>query len=107
MSPESIATPFGQSNSKITALERQLAIEMKVKQGAENMLQLYKDRDKMFVEAQQMLTDSKTKIEVIRMEILRARMEEGNGGKPETGVPENGTLDSGEITSVDRETSNN
>lgn len=96
LSPESHGTPFEQSNSKITALERQLAIEMKVKQGAENMLQLYKDGDrKMLAEAQQMLHDSKTKIEVIRMEILRAQMEEGSGSKPNEDVPENGTLDSG------------
>ena len=47
------------TNSKVTALEKQLGIETKVKQGAENMLQMYsasgtKDR-KMLSMAQQML----------------------------------------------------
>ncbi|XP_038063886.1 serine/threonine-protein kinase N2-like [Patiria miniata] len=63
-------------NSRVAALEKQLAIEMKVKQGAENMLQMYssggKDR-KMVAEAQQMLQDSKVKIEVIKMEILKVQ----------------------------------
>lgn len=68
---------------------------MKVKQGAENMLHLYRDGDrKMLQEAQQMLQDSKTKIEVIRMEILRAKHEENNGSKP-VEAPENGTLERG------------
>uniref|UniRef100_A0A8C0HKG3 Serine/threonine-protein kinase N2 n=1 Tax=Buteo japonicus TaxID=224669 RepID=A0A8C0HKG3_9AVES len=55
---------------------KQLDIELKVKQGAENMIQMYsngssKDR-KLLATAQQMLQDSKTKIEVIRMQILQA-----------------------------------
>ncbi|XP_048352592.1 serine/threonine-protein kinase N2 isoform X3 [Sphaerodactylus townsendi] len=58
------------------ALKKQLDIELKVKQGAENMIQMYsngssKDR-KLLATAQQMLQDSKTKIEVIRMQILQA-----------------------------------
>lgn len=94
LSPESNPN-FTPTTSKISALERQLAIEMKVKQGAENMLHLYKDGDrKMLQEAQQMLQDSKTKIEVIRMEILRAKHEENNGSKP-VEAPENGTLERG------------
>ncbi|XP_007182406.1 serine/threonine-protein kinase N2 isoform X6 [Balaenoptera acutorostrata] len=58
------------------ALQKQLDIELKVKQGAENMIQMYsngssKDR-KLHGTAQQLLQDSKTKIEVIRMQILQA-----------------------------------
>lgn len=59
-------------------LEKQLAIEQKVKDGAENMIRMYanskgnKDR-KIYNEAQQMLLDSKTKIEVLRMKILRVK----------------------------------
>ncbi|XP_072420364.1 serine/threonine-protein kinase N2 [Chiloscyllium punctatum] len=64
------------NKNRIVALEKQLNIEMKVKQGAENMIQMYsgapvKDR-KMLSTAQQMLQDSKTKIEVIRMQIRKA-----------------------------------
>ncbi|PWA13968.1 hypothetical protein CCH79_00017043, partial [Gambusia affinis] len=64
------------SNSRLAALKRQNDIELKVKQGAENMIQMYsngssKDR-KLLAAAQQMLQDSKTKIEFIRMQILKA-----------------------------------
>uniref|UniRef100_A0A8C2ZVP6 protein kinase C n=1 Tax=Cyclopterus lumpus TaxID=8103 RepID=A0A8C2ZVP6_CYCLU len=61
---------------RLAALKRQNDIELKVKQGAENMILMYsngpsKDR-KMLATAQQMLQDSKTKIEFIRMQILKA-----------------------------------
>nr|XP_056701607.1 serine/threonine-protein kinase N2 isoform X1 [Euleptes europaea] len=64
------------TNNMLMALKKQLDIELKVKQGAENMIQMYsngssKDR-KLLATAQQMLQDSKTKIEVIRMQILQA-----------------------------------
>nr|XP_033771128.1 serine/threonine-protein kinase N2 isoform X3 [Geotrypetes seraphini] len=64
------------NNSRLIVLKKQLDIELKVKQGAENMIQMYsngssKDR-KLLGTAQQMLQDSKTKIEVIRMQILQA-----------------------------------
>uniref|UniRef100_A0A8C4R2I6 Protein kinase N2a n=1 Tax=Eptatretus burgeri TaxID=7764 RepID=A0A8C4R2I6_EPTBU len=79
-------------NSRLGALEKQLNIEMKVKQGAENMIQMYsngasKDR-KMLVTAQQMLQDSKTKIEIIRMHILKATQESGLSAdaKPEDSI---------------------
>uniref|UniRef100_A0A669DRB4 protein kinase C n=1 Tax=Oreochromis niloticus TaxID=8128 RepID=A0A669DRB4_ORENI len=62
--------------NRLAALKRQVDIELKVKQGAENMIQMYsngssKDR-KLLAAAQQMLQDSKTKIEFIRMQILKA-----------------------------------
>ncbi|XP_007469109.1 PREDICTED: serine/threonine-protein kinase N1 isoform X2 [Lipotes vexillifer] len=62
--------------SRMAGLEKQLAIELKVKQGAENMIQTYsngstKDR-KLLLTAQQMLQDSKTKIDIIRMQLRRA-----------------------------------
>ncbi|KAJ8276966.1 hypothetical protein GJAV_G00069890, partial [Gymnothorax javanicus] len=64
------------NSSRIAALKKQIDIEMKVKQGAENMIQMYsngssKDR-KMLATAQQMLNDSKAKIDFIRMQILKA-----------------------------------
>ncbi|XP_010887544.1 serine/threonine-protein kinase N1 isoform X3 [Esox lucius] len=64
------------SKDRIAALERQLNIELKVKQGAENMIPIYangstKDK-KMLQTAQQMLQDSKTKIDIIRMQIRKA-----------------------------------
>ncbi|XP_036376913.1 serine/threonine-protein kinase N2-like isoform X1 [Megalops cyprinoides] len=63
-------------SSRLAALKKQNDIELKVKQGAENMIQMYsngspKDR-KLLAAAQQMLQDSKTKIEFIRMQILKA-----------------------------------
>ncbi|XP_053103814.1 serine/threonine-protein kinase N2 isoform X1 [Hemicordylus capensis] len=64
------------TSNRLMALKKQLDIELKVKQGAENMIHMYsngssKDR-KLLATAQQMLQDSKTKIEVIRMQILQA-----------------------------------
>ncbi|XP_077579775.1 serine/threonine-protein kinase N2-like isoform X1 [Stigmatopora nigra] len=64
------------SSGRLAALKRQNDIELKVKQGAENMIQMYsngpsKDR-KLLATAQQLLQDSKMKIEFIRMQILKA-----------------------------------
>ncbi|XP_051996585.1 serine/threonine-protein kinase N2-like isoform X1 [Xyrauchen texanus] len=64
------------NSSRLAALKKQADIELKVKQGAENMIQMYsngssKDR-KLLSAAQQMLQDSKTKIEFIRMQILKS-----------------------------------
>ncbi|GAA6232927.1 serine/threonine-protein kinase N2-like isoform X1 [Lates japonicus] len=72
--------------SRVRTLKKQLTMETKVKQGAENMIQTYtnssvKDR-KMLSTAQQMLQDSRTKIELLRMQIIKvsqARDEEGGG----------------------------
>ncbi|EMP38130.1 Serine/threonine-protein kinase N2 [Chelonia mydas] len=66
---------------RIEALKKQLHIEMKVKQGAENMIQMYsnatsKDR-KLLATAQQMLQDSRTKIELIRMQIVKVSQSAG------------------------------
>ncbi|XP_065134476.1 serine/threonine-protein kinase N1b isoform X1 [Paramisgurnus dabryanus] len=64
------------NQDRIKALERQLNIELKVKQGAENMIPIYangntKDK-KLLQSAQQMLQDSKMKIDIIRMQICKA-----------------------------------
>ncbi|XP_029024483.1 serine/threonine-protein kinase N2 [Betta splendens] len=60
---------------RVRTLKKQLTMETKVKQGAENMIQTYtnssiKDR-KMLSVAQQMLQDSRTKIELLRMQIIK------------------------------------
>uniref|UniRef100_A0A8C9X998 protein kinase C n=1 Tax=Sander lucioperca TaxID=283035 RepID=A0A8C9X998_SANLU len=62
-------------HSNVRTLKKQLTMETKVKQGAENMIQTYtnssvKDR-KMVTTAQQMLQDSRTKIELLRMQIIK------------------------------------
>ncbi|XP_055324957.1 serine/threonine-protein kinase N isoform X2 [Sitodiplosis mosellana] len=62
----------------LTSLEKQLNIEMKVKNGAENMIQsisgAHHGRDKkLLAEAQQMLADSKAKIEFLKLRILKVR----------------------------------
>ncbi|KAL7838206.1 hypothetical protein AOLI_G00266100 [Acnodon oligacanthus] len=61
--------------SRIRTLRKQLTMELKVKQGAENIIHTYanssvKDR-KMLSTAQQMLQDSRTKIELLRMQIVK------------------------------------
>nr|XP_060620373.1 serine/threonine-protein kinase N1 isoform X1 [Anolis sagrei ordinatus] len=89
-SPGSLSRTTATQN-RIAGLEKQLNIEVKVKQGAENMIQMYangtaKDR-KLLQTAQQMLQDSKTKINIIRMQIRKAmqadevqlNMEDGQG----------------------------
>lgn len=72
-SPERVQQDHEQVNKHLTTLNKQMAIEMKVRQGAENMIQMYsasKDK-KMLAEAQQMLDDSKVKIDFLKMAILR------------------------------------
>uniref|UniRef100_A0A8C1GYQ8 protein kinase C n=1 Tax=Cyprinus carpio carpio TaxID=630221 RepID=A0A8C1GYQ8_CYPCA len=75
--PEEVSEARTSTNSsRLAALKKQADIELKVKQGAENMIQMYsngssKDR-KLLAAAQQMLQDSKTKIEFIRMQILKS-----------------------------------
>ncbi|TRY83612.1 hypothetical protein DNTS_022095 [Danionella cerebrum] len=69
---EDVTSPLG---SRIRTLKKQLTMELKVKQGAENIIQTYasssvKDR-KMLSTAQQMLQDSRTKIELLRMQIVK------------------------------------
>lgn len=73
--------PAQRKNSHAFTLEvlnKQLSIEQKVKAGAENMMRMYsnpkssKDK-KLLSEAQQMLSDSKTKAEVLRMKIMRLK----------------------------------
>ncbi|KAH8370245.1 hypothetical protein KR093_002758 [Drosophila rubida] len=66
------ATP----NDKVLAsLEKQLQIEMKVKTGAENMIQslgIGCDK-KLLAEAHQMLDDSRAKIEFLRLRIIKVK----------------------------------
>ncbi|XP_023647640.1 serine/threonine-protein kinase N1 isoform X1 [Paramormyrops kingsleyae] len=74
-SPGAVSQPSA-NQERIAALQRQLNIELKVKQGAENMIPIYasgstKDK-KLLQTAQQMLQDSKTKIDIIRMQIRKA-----------------------------------
>ncbi|KAH1008541.1 hypothetical protein HUJ05_009087 [Dendroctonus ponderosae] len=61
--------------SRIENLEKQLNIELKVKQGAENMIQsIGTSRDKkLLLEAQQMLQDSRKKIEYLKMKITKMK----------------------------------
>ncbi|XP_023193943.1 serine/threonine-protein kinase N2-like isoform X2 [Xiphophorus maculatus] len=69
---EEVTSPLA---SRIRNLKKQLTMETKVKQGAENMIQTYSSRSfkdrKMLATAQQMLQDSRTKIELLRMQIVK------------------------------------
>ena len=71
LDPQSLSV----ADQKLFHLQRQLDIEMKVKQGAENMLNQYsstKDK-KLLVEAEELLQDSKAKIEYLKMKILKTK----------------------------------
>jgi protein kinase N len=90
-----MTTPLPQSSvsQRLASLEKQLAIEVKVKQGAENMIQMYssgssKDK-KLLSEAQQMLTDAKAKMEYIRLMIAKAKQKESEE-RSSSSTPGNG-----------------
>lgn len=66
------------SDKYLQSLEKQLTIEMKVKNGTENMIQSisqnYQSRDKkLLAEAYTMLDDSKAKIEFLKLKILKVK----------------------------------
>ncbi|KAM4749161.1 serine/threonine-protein kinase N1-like [Rhinophrynus dorsalis] len=70
--------------SRVSGLERKLNIEVKVRQGAENMLQMYshggaKDK-KLLLAAQQMLSESDAKIYILRTQIRRATQDSSGSG---------------------------
>ncbi|XP_070614690.1 serine/threonine-protein kinase N3 isoform X1 [Erythrolamprus reginae] len=71
------------ASKRLEALKKQLHIELRVKQGAEKMLRAYsstaKER-KLLAAAQQTFQDSKTKIELIRMEMLKLSQATGAPG---------------------------
>ncbi|XP_008204752.1 serine/threonine-protein kinase N isoform X5 [Nasonia vitripennis] len=77
MSPTGPSSPSQEglfTDLRLLSLEKQLNIETKVKQGAENMIQSltsgHRDK-KLLQEAQQMLDDSRAKIEFLRMRIMK------------------------------------
>ena len=76
-SPEKVQHDHEQVKKHLSTLQNKMAIEQKVFQGAENMIQMYsasKDK-KMLAEAQQMLADSKVKIDFLKMAILREQQQ--------------------------------
>uniref|UniRef100_A0A6Q2Y1Y8 protein kinase C n=1 Tax=Esox lucius TaxID=8010 RepID=A0A6Q2Y1Y8_ESOLU len=86
--PTEVTSPLA---GRICALKKQLTMETKVKQGAENIIQTYvsssvKDR-RMLSTAQQMLQDSRTKIELLRMQIVKVtQAREGQRDNTETTI---------------------
>ena len=93
MSPGVTNTPgddmesLSMAEQRLFHLQRQLDIEMKVKQGAENMLTQYsstKDK-KLLVEAEELLQDSKAKIEYLKMKILKTKQNnQSQGGESQS-----------------------
>ncbi|CAH1284851.1 unnamed protein product [Diabrotica balteata] len=85
--------------SRIENLEKQLNIELKVKQGAENMIQSITGRDKkLLLEAQQMLRDSKTKIEYLKMKITKLKHDIDSKSRGSIqDLTDNGDLSHGEL----------
>ena len=69
------------AEQRLFHLERQLEIETKVRQGAENMLSQYSgNKDKrLLVEAEELLQDSKAKMEYLRMKILKTKQQQDGG----------------------------
>uniref|UniRef100_A0A3Q2CLS8 Protein kinase N3 n=1 Tax=Cyprinodon variegatus TaxID=28743 RepID=A0A3Q2CLS8_CYPVA len=85
---EEVTSPLA---SRVRTLKKQLTMETKVKQGAENMILTYtnssfKDR-KMLATAQQMLQDSRTKIELLRMQIIKVSQAREGGPNEEVISP--------------------
>ncbi|XP_044734063.1 serine/threonine-protein kinase N isoform X2 [Chrysoperla carnea] len=80
---------------RLQSLEKQLNIEQKVKQGAENMIQSitagHHSRDKkLLAEAQQMLADSKAKIEFLKMRIIKVKQNRQQKNQSSTDLSSNG-----------------
>lgn len=71
------------AEQRLFHLQRQLDIETKVRQGAENMLSQYSgNKDKrLLVEAEELLQDSKAKMEYLRMKILKTKQQQTGGGQ--------------------------
>lgn len=68
----------GVNEKLLQSLEKQLSIEVKVKNGAENMIQSilngHHGRDKkLLLEAEQMLADSKMKIDYLKLRISKVK----------------------------------
>lgn len=87
---DSVVSPVAPSASpqdqRWSSLEKQLNIELKVKAGAENMIASLGNRNrKLLAEAQQMLEESKAKIEVLKMRINRAKQVRNNDNTPSNG----------------------
>ncbi|XP_062553016.1 serine/threonine-protein kinase N isoform X4 [Armigeres subalbatus] len=81
-------TELTPNDKLLISLEKQLSIETKVKNGAENMIQSissgHHGRDKkLLAEAHQMLADSKAKIEFLRLRILKVRQNKLNNKESE------------------------
>ena len=83
---DDLSLQLSATDQRLASLEKQLVIEGKVKQGAENMIQMYsgsgKDK-KLLQEAQQMLTDAKAKMEYIRMMINRVKQQQQDPNPPD------------------------
>lgn len=84
----------------VVNLEKQLAIEQRVKSGAETMIQMYsksknRHEKKLLTEAQQMFSDSKTKVEVLRMKIMKIKGVANAQASPERTLESSGTGEAG------------
>lgn len=82
--PNAESGPTDPASERLHSLQKQLDIEMKVKLGAENMISMYntsssRDR-KIAAEAMQMLEDARVKMEILRMQLLRAHGAVGGRG---------------------------
>uniref|UniRef100_A0A6Q2X9D9 Protein kinase C n=1 Tax=Esox lucius TaxID=8010 RepID=A0A6Q2X9D9_ESOLU len=87
---EEVTSPLA---GRICALKKQLTMETKVKQGAENIIQTYVSSS-----VKQMLQDSRTKIELLRMQIVKVtQAREGQRDNTETAGRPSETISSLEL----------
>lgn len=92
MAPSGTEEP-GFNDKLLLSLEKQLTIEVKVKNGAENMIQSilngHHGRDKkLLAEAEQMLCDSKMKIDFLKLKMSKIKqLKQLNNNSDENGEP--------------------
>ncbi|XP_075714841.1 serine/threonine-protein kinase N1-like isoform X1 [Rhinoderma darwinii] len=83
VNPLSSGVHYQAQQARVSRLERHLGIEMRVRHGAENMIQMYSNgsvKDKKLLSAAQlMLSESDSKIHILRTQIRRAAQETSGG----------------------------
>lgn len=96
----------GTTDRKLASLEKQLNIELKVKQGAENMIQSIsssnQSRDKkLLAEAHQMLVDSKDKIEYLKLRLSKLSKQQKGDSASANGDSKNLEISGGVHSQLD------
>ncbi|XP_037073894.1 serine/threonine-protein kinase N2-like [Pollicipes pollicipes] len=113
--PEAPMSPLGDSqleeqpltttDERLRSLGRQLNIEMKVKQGAENLISMYsaggQQSKKLLADAHQMLEDAKAKIDYIKMRINKLSQNVAQSSSGENRSMVDRAFESSQLTPLD------